>query len=225
MFHLRPLTTAAAIEGGLLQEAIVPYSAPQVGEGAGLEVPEDRVPVASSGIDLSDRHLMDIAGIGSGDTPGQELLPIADQPAVRPMSEPAADVVHSNSALGNLGPEDQTIELVRMRSLVEHLTERLERIEEGRSFGSASSGRFGYVDQVALERHFAQVEARNQSVQGQDARDSWSRSVPPLIPTPGLGTPGFGSLPSAQGSGSPIGGHPAFSGGATDSSPFVQASV
>ena len=37
--------------------------------------------------------------------------------------------------------EDQLLEITKLRSLVEHLSDRLERFEEAKSFGSASSGR------------------------------------------------------------------------------------
>ena len=61
-------------------------------------------------------------------------------------------------------------ELIRMRSLVEHLADRIERFEGERpgSFGSASSGRLGWVDHVALDRElarqsqFRELEAFNQ---------------------------------------------------------------
>ena len=44
-----------------------------------------------------------------------------------------------------------------MRSLVEHLAGRLERVECDRaaSFGSASSGKYGWVDHQSLDRELA----------------------------------------------------------------------
>ena len=49
------------------------------------------------------------------------------------------------------------LELTRMRSLVEHLTDRLDRVECERaaSVGSASSGKLGWVDYQALDRELA----------------------------------------------------------------------
>ena len=98
----------------------------------------------------------------------------------------------SRQVMGSLEPqsilntEDQTLELIRMKSLVEHLTERLERVEEGRSFDSASSGRFGYVDQVALNRHFAQLEAREARAQGLGLRSNPEVRPPSSPPIRGL---------------------------------------
>ena len=96
-----------------------------------------------------------------------------------------------------------------MRSLVEHLTARLERVEEGRSFGSASSGRYGYVDHEALERYFAIVEGRDSRAQGMEGR-SLSKVVPPpppMQPELGFAHPGLGhhmpAVPPLP-SGSPI---------------------
>ena len=42
--------------------------------------------------------------------------------------------------------EDHLLEITKLRSLVEHLSDRLEKFEEGKSFGSASSGRVKSVD-------------------------------------------------------------------------------
>ena len=45
-----------------------------------------------------------------------------------------------------LPSEDHLLEITKLRSLVEHLSERLERFEEGKSFGSASSGAIRSID-------------------------------------------------------------------------------
>ena len=78
-------------------------------------------------------------GTGLGETTSSDLQlanVVGPQPQIRVDQPSMAEL------------EDQTLELVRMRSLVEHLTERLERVEESRSFDSASSVRHGSVHQV-----------------------------------------------------------------------------
>ena len=92
--------------------------------------------------------------------------------------------------------EDPTLELVRMRSLVGHLGERLEKVEEGRSFDSASSGRLGYVDHVALSKHLAQLEATEARAQGPERGGSKVRPPsPPPPPPPSYGLrPGLGPI-------------------------------
>ena len=82
---------------------------------------------------------------------------------------------------------DTEFELIRMKSLIEHLNDRLERVEaeKGGSFGSASSGRLGWVDHQALDREFAR-QAHLQELQAFNDRGSGPFNFlhPPPPPLP-----------------------------------------
>ena len=110
--------------------------------------------------------------------------------AVAVQSDAASREVVGGAAVGV--NEEAEFELLRMRSLVEHLQERLDRVEGDRngSFGSASSGRMGWVDHQALDRELArQARAREFEAYGLRGSeiDSISRfpSVAPRPWTPG----------------------------------------
>ena len=86
---------------------------------------------------------------------------------------------------------DADLELVRMRSLVEHLVDRLEKVEGDRaSFGSASSGKLGWVDFQALDRELAkqsqmrELEAFTQQGIGPSSSSFRVPPVPSLAKSP-----------------------------------------
>ena len=78
-----------------------------------------------------------------------------------------ASAVGSDGTLRGLGLETE-YELIRIRSLVEHLADRLEKVEEAKagSFGSASSGRYGWVDHQALNQELTR-QARVRELEAQ----------------------------------------------------------
>ena len=84
-------------------------------------------------------------------------------------------------SMGVAAVADTEFELIRMRSLVEHLADRLEKVEGGRaaSFGSASSGRLGWVDHVALE---AELSRQSQTREVEAFRQGDRTVVGGLIP-------------------------------------------
>ena len=68
---------------------------------------------------------------------GREILSGSERSELPVQASPGS----AESRLGLGTPEDHLFEIAKLKSLVEHLSDRLEKCEEARSFGSASSGR------------------------------------------------------------------------------------
>ena len=68
---------------------------------------------------------------------GREILSGSERSELPVQADPGS----AESRLGLGAPEDHLFVIAKLKSLVEHLSDRLEKCEEARSFGPASSGR------------------------------------------------------------------------------------
>ena len=81
----------------------------------------------------------------------------------RTVTEPSVEIVQPEARssrelyVPGASPDDHLFEITRLRSLVEHLSERLEKCEEAKSFGSASSGRVQPSDLEAAAQAAAET--------------------------------------------------------------------
>ena len=131
---------------------------------------------------LSDQQVLPSTGAVKEDGGVEQLGELINVQNVQSQGSRVERVAYESREV----PVETELELAQMRSLVEHLVDRIERVEADKaaSFGSASSGRLGWVDHQALDRELArQAQRRELEAFTQQGLDYQVPEGPPRFPS------------------------------------------